>query len=327
MTLRHLLGWKTLFYNGMLPALRACKPARADAILGATGRCVANAWPPRRWQLAGALRRASTRLDARWDVGRLLPDFQGNILRFLARDCPLDGSSDTEFFDRFDVSGFEHLQTALEGGHGVILVGSHLGAHLSAPHWIYRRGLPLRMLIQRPAHVSKFLNSHFDVTDSPHPQPSFFLRRHLTPEEASKRIFRTRSALRDGLIVYLKGDVPWVGANTRPGRLLGYDQTFQSLWADFAALFRAPVVSVFCTHLPGGRYALTFEAPFTVTRGTEGEAVERYLARLEAEILAHPADAVGHLLWPCYTEPRNPETQVSGTGQPTRRSPGARLSV
>ena len=125
----------------------------------------------------------------------------------------------------------------------------------------------------------------------------------MAPHEAAKRIMLTRAAFRDGLIVYLKGDVPWTGANTRPARLFGHERTFQSLWAEFAALFEAPVVPVFCTHLPRGRYALTFDPAFTVARGDEGAAVARYIARLEAEIHAHPADAVGHLLWPCYGPP------------------------
>src|SRR5262249_1038727 len=156
-------------------------------------------------------------------------DLEGNRARFLARDCPLDGGSDEAFFARFDVRGAEHLQEALGRGRGVIMVGSHLGAHLSATHWLYRRGIPLRMLIQRPQHVSRLLQSRFDDDTGPLPQSGFFLRRRLNPEEASKRIFRTRSALRAGMIVYMKGDVPWIGPNTRPGRLLGRSQTFQSL--------------------------------------------------------------------------------------------------
>ena len=223
------------------------------------------------------------------------------------------------------MTGVEHLEAALAGGRGVILVGSHLGGHLSAPHWLYRRGFPLRMLIQRPQHVSKRLLDEFDRPGQDHPQGGFFLRRRLTPEEASKRIFRTRSALRDGLIIYLKGDVPWSGPNTRAGRLVGREQSFQSLWAEFAALFRAPVVAVFCTHQPGGRYRLTFDPAWAVGRGGEGEAVARYLARLDREIAAHPADAVAHLLWPCYraegggaTKRPRPRPKVGRRSAPAR---------
>jgi lauroyl/myristoyl acyltransferase len=316
-TFRHFLSWKPLFYDGLLPALRALGPARGDAVLGAFGRLIAESWPPRRHELAGALRRVRGATGADWDEAEILPRLMGNVLRFLARDCPLDGASEDDFFGRFDVAGYEHFEEALGRGRGVILVGCHLGAHLSAPHWLYRREVPLRMLIQRPQHVSKLLQSRFDRSDGPHPQSGFFLRRHLTAEEASKRIFRTRTALRDGVAVYLKGDVPWAGPNTRPGRLLGQDQTFQSLWADFAALFRAPVVPVFCTHRPGGRYALTFDPGWTVARGAEGDAVGRYLSRLDAEIRAHPADAVAHLLWPCYgPAPDRPPIRMADAGRP-----------
>jgi phosphatidylinositol dimannoside acyltransferase len=323
-TFRHFLSWKPLFYNGLLPVLRVLGPARGDAILGGVGRLLATAWPPRRWELAGALQRVSDAVGAGWDVGAVRSRLEGNVLRFLARESQLDGASDVDFFARFDVVGLETFRETLGQGRGVILVGCHLGAHLSAPHWLYRRGVPLRMLIQRPQHVSKYLQNQFDVADGVQPQSGFFLRRHLTPEQASKRIFRTRSALRNGMAVYLKGDVPWEGANTRPARFLGQERSFQSLWADFAALFRAPVVPVFCTHLPRGRYALRFDPPFRLRRGDEGEAVAFYLARLEAEIRAHPADAVGHLLWPCY----GPTQATTGRPPQHRRWPGStRLSA
>lgn len=309
MTLRHFLSWKPIFYDAVLPALRALGPARADAALGAIGRLSASAWPPRRRSLREALVRGRAALDADWDVDAILPRLEGNYARFLARECLLDGAEETDFFARFDVAGLDYLDAAFARNRGVILVGCHLGAHLSAAHWLYRRGVPLRMLIQRPQHVSRRLHAEFDVADGPHSQAGFFLRRDLPPEEASKRIFRTRSALKDGVAVYLKGDVPWVGPNTRPGRLVGRTQSFQSLWADFAALFRAPAVPVFCTHRPGGRYQLTFDPPFDVRRGGEADAVERYLHRLDDEIRRNPADAIGHLLWPCYgPEPSPAET-------------------
>jgi lauroyl/myristoyl acyltransferase len=310
-TLRHVLSWKTLFYDLLLPVIQRMGPARGDAALSALGHALATTWPPRRHELTGALRRVGAALGTDWDLAKATAQLEVNVLRFLARDCLLDGTDDDAFFGRFDVQGAEHLQAALGGGRGVILVGCHLGNHLSAMHWMYRRGIPLRLLIQRVPHCSRYLRSQFDVDTGPHPQAGFFLRRNLTPEVASKRIFRTRSALRDGLAVYLKGDVPWFGANTRPGRFLGHERPFQSLWAEFAGLFRAPVVPVFCTHRPGGRFALVFDPPWTVERGDEATAVARYLSRLEAEIVANPADAVAHLLWNCYGPTDDPERALS----------------
>ena len=153
-------------------------------------------------------------------------------------------------------------------GRGAVLVGSHLGAHVAGLHWLYRRGVPLRLLVQRPGHVSGELNRRFDRIDDPHPQSGFFLRRDMATGQCVERLVRTRAALRDGLAVYLNGDIPWPGPNTRPGRLLGQHRRFLSVWTDLAALTRAPVFLIFCTHRPGGRYALTIDPP--TDRGRRG---------------------------------------------------------
>jgi lauroyl/myristoyl acyltransferase len=163
--------------------------------------------------------------------------------------------------------------------------------------------------------VSGELDRRFDRVEA-QPQSEFFLRRGLTPALATERLLRARGALREGLAVYLSGDIPWTGPNTRPGRLLGQSRTFLSVWADLAVVTRAPVFLVFCTHRPGGRYALTIEPPWSLAAGDEPAAVTRYLARLESEIATHPADAVAHLLWPCYGPP--PAAPLTD-GRPSRR--------
>ena len=314
MTFRHFLSWKPLFYNGLLPALRMLGPTRGDAILGGLGRVTA-LWPWRRRELHLALMRLRSATGSVWEIPAKRAALEANVFRYLARDCQLDGASDEDFFGRFDVQGFEHLQEALKQGRGVILVGSHLGAHLSANHWIYRQGLAQKLLTQRPQRLSRYQSDKYDFADDPNPQSGFFLKRNLPPGEAAKRIFRTRKALRNGEIVYLTGDVPWTGPNTRPARFLGHRLTFLSLWAEFAALFGSTVVMVFCTHQPGGRQALTFEPLGTIEHGEEGEAVERYIGRLEEQIAAHPEDAVAHLLWSCY----GPPLEVGDVGKETRR--------
>lgn len=303
MRARDPLSWKFWFYRGFLPALRRLGPARGDAVLGGLGRLAAALWPPRRAAHAAALARARTALRADWAPAALGAALAANAPRFLARDYPLDDPSDAAILARFDIEGDGPLRAALAEGRGAILVGSHLGAHIAAVHGLYRLGVPLRLLVQRPNHVSRELNRRFDRDDAPHRQSEFFLRRGLAPGQAVERLVRARAALRDGLAVYLTGDIPWSGPNSRPGRLLGQSQSFLAVWADLAALTRAPVFLLFCTHRPGGRYALTIDPPWTLAPGDEGGAVARYLARLDAEIAAHPADAVAHLLWPCYGPP------------------------
>ena len=64
MTLRHLLSWKPLFYEALLPALRRLGPARGDAALGLLGRLADLAWLPRRREVDRGMARARPLLGA-----------------------------------------------------------------------------------------------------------------------------------------------------------------------------------------------------------------------------------------------------------------------
>jgi len=231
-----------------------------------------------------------------------------NAARFTARDYPLDGVPDAEALARFDVSGFQAVQDALGRGRGVILVGSHLGAHVAGMHWLFRRGLPIRALVQRPKHVSRELNRRFDEAVSPYPQAEFFLRRGLPATAAVERMMQARSALRDGLALYLNGDIVWEGSNTRTCRLLGRDHEFLAVWAELACLTRAPVFFVFCRHLDAGRFAIEFKQ-LAPTPSKPEPLLAAYLAEVEAQVAHDPAEAVAYLRWPCYTDA--PETAVA----------------
>ena len=76
-----------------------------------------------------------------------------------------------------------------------------------------------------------------------------------------------------------------------------------AIWTELAVLTHAPVFLVFCTHAPAGRFAMEIEPLGWLRRGEEAVAVADYLRQLEARIANSPADAVAHLVWPCY-EPR-----------------------
>jgi lauroyl/myristoyl acyltransferase len=297
-----VLRWKFVFYDLLLPVLRGLGPRRGDAILGFLGWLAMFLRPGRRRRLRVALARASVALDADWPIQVALPALAANTARFLARDYPLDRLSDQAVLDRFDVTGYERLRTTLAHGRGAILVGSHMGAHIAGVHWLFRSGLPLRLLVQRPRHVSRELNRRFDQV-GPHPQAEMFLRRDLSPAVAVERVFRARSTLRDGLAIYLNGDIPWTGPNTCTGILLGRRQQFLAIWAELAILTASPVFLTFCTHLPGGRFYLELEAIGYLAPGDEEHAVADYLKQLEARIASRPADAVAHLTWSCYESP------------------------
>jgi phosphatidylinositol dimannoside acyltransferase len=305
--LRHILAWKFVFYGLLLPVLRGLGRTRGDAILGLLGWLSLAMRPGQRRRLRAALARARIALDADWSIETTWPVLAANTARFLARDYPLDRQSDQAVLGRFEVSGYDRLRATLADGRGAILVGSHLGGHIAAVHWLFRRGIPLRLLVQRPRHISSELNRRFDAA-GPHPQTGMFLRRDLSRAVAVERVFRARAALRDGLAIYLNGDIPWSGPNTYCGLLLGRPQRLLAIWTELAVLTGAPVFLVFCTHQPGGRFALELEAVGHLRPGEEENAVADYLRQLEARIAASPADAVAHLLWPCYQSPP-PSTQ------------------
>jgi lauroyl/myristoyl acyltransferase len=300
--LRRISSWKFLFYRLLLPLLRGLGPARGDAILGLLGWLALAVRPKRGKRLRSALARACIALDADWSVEATWPALAANTARFLARDYPLDCQSDQAVLSRFAVRGYDRLSATLADGRGAILVGSHLGGHIAAVHWLFRRGIPLRLLVQRPRHISSELNRRFDAGGL-HPQAEMFLRRDLSPAVAVKCVFRARAALRDGLAIYLNGDIPWCGPNTYTGSLLGRPQRLLAIWTELAVLTGAPVFLVFCTHQPGGRFALELEAIGHLRPGEEAATVADYLKQLEARIAASPADAVAHLAWPCYQAP------------------------
>jgi lauroyl/myristoyl acyltransferase len=317
--LRDVLSWKFLFYQSLLPALRLLGPARADRMLVALARLLVFVCPPRRRELERAAARAHEALAGRTEAGWDISTLAAGAIRFLARDYLLDTRDDPQALDLFDVQGDDALRDALRSGRGMVLVGSHLGGHIAAFHWLYRSGIPVRLMVQRPKHVSSALNREFDRDGaSGVPQSEFFLRRGLGKTECVDRLLRARAALRGGEALYLAGDVPWIGPNTRAGRFLGQTRRVLSVWADLASLTHAPVFFVFCTHGERGRHTLMFEPIGQVVPGSEDAAVSRHLARLESVIAANPADATAYWLWPCYGPP-SPTTTPLPAPRPSRR--------
>ena len=238
--LRRILSWKFVFYDLLMPALARLGSntwRRDPGISGPAGDGIATS--AAKTTSRGAVARSAA-LDADWSIETTWPALAANTARFLARDYPIDRQSDEAVLSRFDVHGYERLNTTLACGRGAILVGSHLGAHIAGVHWLFRRGVPLRLLVQRPRHVSRELNRRFDDRN-PHPQGEMFLRRDLSPAVAIERVFRARAALRDGLAIYLNGDIPWVGPeHVRRVCCWAAPQRFLAIWTELAVLTSAP---------------------------------------------------------------------------------------
>ena len=212
---RRFFTWKFHFYEVLLPMLRCLGPARFDSVVRTVGAASTFIRPGRRGRLKSAVSAAEAALDLdRAAEGRSRFDWTGlaaNAARFTARDYALDVSDDDDVLSRFDVEGYDEFREELARGDGAILVGSHLARHIAGMHWLFRNNLPIRALVQRPKHVSNYLERQFDATDEPYPQRDFFLRKDLSASAAVERIMQARSALRGGMMIYLNGDIVWEG--------------------------------------------------------------------------------------------------------------------
>src|SRR6266536_3192798 len=64
--------------------------------------------------------------------------------------------------------GLRHcVDVAVERG------GHHFGSHMMPAHWLVRAGYPLRLFMERPRHISKFLSREFEA-DGPMAQKKLF---------------------------------------------------------------------------------------------------------------------------------------------------------
>ena len=293
------LHWKAMFYKGLLPRLVRLDAARAERQLIQLGSFVQRTWGPCRRSLNRAVRRATRAVELPHDqAGAFRRALGEHVTRTVARDFLLDGRSDREVDLRFQTEGFEHVVDALAQGDGLILLGSHLGAYVPALHWLYRQDLPLRAMIQRPRHVSHYLQAQLDRTTEPYPSSSLFLRRDLERREAVERCLRARSALREGLALYVCGDITTPGGY--PACWFGQPVPLLEHWTQLAASSGARVVPLFATFLPEGKYQIRFEAPFRVDFQRSGEAISHYLRLLEDTVRTDPAQAVPYWTWPSF---------------------------
>jgi len=225
-----VLRWKSWFYQGLVPKLAMdLGPVQAGLRLEQFSRMLNRSWLPRRLEIKNAVKVVKKQTNTDWNNAEVEKGLSRQLLRYLARDCVMHGITDDQWSDLFVVSGFEHVDQAHSKGQGVVLLGSHLGGHLSGVHWMIHHGIKLRMLVQRPRHVSQQLNQWFDEDHPICSQNDLFLKRNMTPTEAARRMMDARRLIQNGISVYLNCDIPWVGPNTDVYSLLGQEVRFQSI--------------------------------------------------------------------------------------------------
>lgn len=248
-------------------------------------------------ELAFHLDRRHRRVTRR-NFALAFPDLSDAERTALTRDCFRhfgtifgDGLSIQRFdraalCQRLTVSGWEHLDAAMAGGRGVLVMGAHLGNWEVVALAIGALHGPIQALgraadnpyVDRKLQAlrTRFGNGSLDKYGS--------VRRMVRLLRDGERVgilIDQRVRPRQGILVPFFGRPAW----TSP------------LLAKLALRTGAWIVPTFADHLPGGRYALTFEPPI-VPLGHDDEATvaaltARCLAAVEAAIRRTPA----HWLW------------------------------
>ncbi len=309
---RDVLRWKSWFYRGLLPILSRRGAVRAGADLESMGRLIHDTWSPRRRNLKKIVPREVLQADSERSPDEIVRGISSQLLRYLARDFILDRIAPEAWQDLFEVEGYEAVQELNDRGQAAIFLGSHLGGHIAAVHWMIAHGIPFRMLVQRPRHVSPGLDAWFEQEHPICEQRKLFLRRDLNASEGARRTMDVRRLVRHGVSVYTNCDICWSGPNTDACQFLGQEVRFQSIWIDIAMLLGCPVIGVECRQIPGGRFRLIFRDPIAISSGdSRSEVFERTVARLERAILDYPDDAIAHLTWSMF----RPRRKLSGDSQ------------
>jgi len=304
---RRWLNIRKALLRAILPALRALPHRSASRIVAGIGWLEYSLVRRLRLRYDEAVGRGGHHLGCTWDVPAVGRQLAGNQIRWRTRDLLLDGLPDHRVAPLFHVSGREFLDEAMAGKRGVILLGNHFGAHLMPAHWLARNGYPLRLFMERPRHVSRFLTRQFD-SEGPLGQRKLFISRRADPASAAGSILRAARILKAGMVINLAGDVRWPGPHSATARFLGNRYPFSATWVALAALTGAPVVPVFCRINPDGTYHLEFLPAFLVPGdapacGQTPGWVQGCLDSIEERVRLDPANSNDYFFWAEAGEP------------------------
>jgi phosphatidylinositol dimannoside acyltransferase len=249
-----------------------------------------------------AVRRGREETGEDWDDRVVARRLASGLVHWRSRDRLLDGLTDEQALRRFDVEGRDHLDLAYAQKRGVILLGNHFGSHLHPSHWLYREGYPLRLFMERPRHISKYMTGQFQ-SDGSLGQEKLFISRRSTPTEAAASILRAMRILNAGMVLQIAGDVRWQGTHTAPAHFLGSTYLFSTTWVILAAMTGAPVVPTFCRPDGRGHYVLEFLPSFRVPaeaprNGQDARYVQRALDAIAEQVRRHPDQSNDYFTWP-----------------------------
>jgi len=298
---RRGLNVRKVLLGTVMPLLRRLPPRVASNMVAGIGRTEYSLLKGLRLRVDRAVAQGGHHFGRSWDVAAVGRELAGNQIRWRTRDQLLDGLPDAAVAPLFAVEGRDRLARAAGAGKGVVLLCNHFGSHMMPAHWLLREGYPLRLFMERPRHISRFLARQFD-TDGPTGQRKLFISRRAAPAEAAGSILRAARVLHSGMTLMIAGDVRWSGPQTSPATFLGRTYTFSNTWVKLAAMTGAAVLPVFCRIEPTGAYHLEFQEPYQIPRDDADPArtdtrVQDYLRAIEAQVERDPANSNDYFFW------------------------------
>jgi KDO2-lipid IV(A) lauroyltransferase len=298
---RRGLNIRKRFLRAVLPVIRVLPLPVAARFLAAFGRLEYRLFPRLRRSFLDAVAHGRSTLDAAWDVPSVSRELAGNHILWRTRDLLLDGVSEQRAKEMCMVTGRENLERAIGLGRGCILLANHFGAHMLPAHWLLREHFPLRLYMERPRHISRFMLKHFQ-SDGPLSQDKLFVSRQSDASDSASSILRAARTIKAGMLLFIAGDVRWSGRLTEAARFLGQTLRFSSTWVVLAAMTDAPVVIEFCRIEPDGHYHIEFLPAFFVPKeaAIEGRGapwVQRFIDTLEEQIRRYPTSSNDYFFW------------------------------
>lgn len=250
--------------------------------LGAAGGDLAYAVLARRRAIAHAnLRRA---FGDRWDeaaLRRVARQSCGHMATNLWELVSLARLEPAEWDRRVRVTGREHLEAALRGGAGVILVSAHYGSWEVLLAWLTHQGYAANLVQRQLDHPAlQRILCHTRMQLGQH----VMFRKQAAP--AALRCLRRNEPLL--MMVDQHG-----GDDSLPVEFFGAPAATATGPAVLSLRTGAPLLPAFCTRLPGAHYEIEFHAPIAAEAG---ESREQAVARLttlatqavEARVRARP---------------------------------------
>ncbi len=205
------------------------------------------------------------------------------------------------------VDGWEHMQSAVTAGAGVVIVAGHHGNWELLGAWLAARGVPIDVIVRGMSN--KLFDAYLNET-----------RRKLgmTVVHDSEAVKRTPRSLRAGRAVAFVADQGVLGLASTFVTFFGRPAKTPRGAAVFALRFKAPVLFVDALRLPSGKYRIIIEPIAAETTGDREKDVDAIVTRFTEVLEGWVRQVPEQYFWQHRRWRRQPADTPAELRDPTR---------